>query len=146
MMPRAVNCVALALMIFTAGPWASSAAAPAPAKVSPAVLKRDTARCTGQADIDACYDALRWQPSDPALLVGLGDALRRANRSADALRNYQRAAELAPTMRGLSAKISATQASLHAKHPVRSVPAEHASGSALPARHYSNAAPVAQSH
>ena len=143
MMPRAV---CLALLLSAVGPWGRAAAAPAQVKVSPAVLKRDSARCIGQADIDACYDALRWQPSDPVLLVGLGDALRHANRPADALRNYQRAAELAPTMRGLPAKISATQASLHAKHTVRNIPAEHAAGAALPARRYSNAAPVAQSH
>jgi cytochrome c-type biogenesis protein CcmH/NrfG len=145
MMPRPVNALILASLLLTAGPWARGAAAPSAAKVSPAVLKRDTARCTSQADLDACYDALRWQPSDPALLVGLGDALRRANRPADALRNYQRAAELAPTMRGLSAKINATQASLHAKR-MRNLSTEHAAGSALPAKHYSNAAPVAQSH
>ena len=69
-----------------------------------------------RGNIDACYDAVRWRPSDPSLLSALGDALLRANRPADALRTYQRVASLAPNMPGVVAKISAIEAKLSAKH------------------------------
>jgi hypothetical protein len=144
MMTRSISALVLVSMLVTTTAWSLDAPALSAGKVSGAVLKRDTVRCLRQADIDACYDALRWQPSDPTLLVGLGDALLHANRPADALRNYRRAAELAPATRGLSAKISATEAKLHAKRATPNPPADHAG--AIAAKHYSNAAPVAQSH
>ena len=96
-------------------------------------LKRDSARCRTNADVGACYDAIRWSPSDPALLVALGDALERAQRPADAIRNYRRAAVLAPATRGIAVKISQAEAKLAAMN-------------SAPARRYSNAAPEAQSH
>jgi Flp pilus assembly protein TadD len=89
------------------------------------------------ADLSACYDAIRWNPADPVLLVALADALVRANRPADAIRNYRRAAALAPTMPGVAAKISAAQAKLSARRS----PAVSGNG-----RRYSNAAPETQSH
>src|SRR5271154_1891301 len=61
-----------------------------------AKLKRDTFRCTTLADVDACGEALRMKPEDPALLVAQGDALVRAKRPAEALGRYRRAAALAP--------------------------------------------------
>lgn len=101
-------------------------------------LNTDSRRCRG---IDACYDAIRYRPSDPSLLSALGDALLRANRPADALRAYQRVAILAPNMPGVVAKISALEAKLSAKQ---------ASGSgsthAADAMRNSNAAPQTQSH
>ena len=119
------------LLLFTAA--SSQAAAPALSNADAAALKRDSTRCSGRADVDACYNAIRRNPSDPALLVSLGDALVRANRTADAIRNYQRAAVLAPNTRGLSAKISSAEAKLAATKPAV-------------AKRYSNAAPETQSH
>jgi cytochrome c-type biogenesis protein CcmH/NrfG len=144
MKTRTMTVLLSVSMLFASAAWSADAKTLSAGKVSAAVLKRDTLRCSRQADIDACYDALRWQPSDPALLVGLGDALLHANRPADALRNYRRAAELAPATRGLTAKITATEAKLHAKRAAPNPVADHAG--ALAAKHYSNAAPVAQSH
>jgi hypothetical protein len=70
------------------------------------------------------------------LLVALADALVRAGRPADAIRNYRRAVALAPNMSGVAAKISAAQAKLSSR---RALPV-------APARRYSNAAPETQSH
>ena len=74
-------------------------------------LNTDFQRCRA-GGIAACYDAIRYRPSDPSLLTALGDALLRANRPADALRTYQRVAILAPDMPGVVAKISASEAKL----------------------------------
>ena len=119
------------LLLFTAA-W-SQAAAPAPSNADAAALKRDSARCSAHADVGACYDAIRRNPSDPALLVSLGDALVRAKRPTDAIRNYRRAAVLAPNTRGLPAKISAAEAKMAAMNAAAS-------------KRYSNAAPETQSH
>jgi hypothetical protein len=92
------------------------AATPAAGKfvTAAAKLNTDFRRCRA-GGIDACYDAIRYRPSDPSLLSALGDALLRANRPADALRAYQRVAILAPNMPGVVAKISALEAKLSAK-------------------------------
>jgi cytochrome c-type biogenesis protein CcmH/NrfG len=115
-------------------------AASLPADKAAAALKRDSARCRAQASVDACYDAIRWNPGDPALLVALADALVRAQRPADAIRNYRRAAALAPNMPGVAAKISAVEAKMSSR---RARPG--AAGGAAGKR-YSNAAPETQSH
>jgi hypothetical protein len=103
-------------------------------------LNTDFRRCRA-GGIDACYDAIRYRPSDPSLLSALGGALLRANRPADALRAYQRVAILAPNMPGVVAKISALEAKLSAKQ---------ASGGgstyAADAMRNSNAAPQTQLH
>ena len=127
---------AFLLLSMAACPWAAALAA---AEGSAATIKRDFDACRAHADIDACYDALRWKPSDPELLVALGDAQVRAHRAADAIRTYKRAAEIAPGMAGLNAKISAAEA-----RPAKRVPpnAAHAD----PGKRFSNAAPEAQSH
>jgi predicted Zn-dependent protease len=103
----------------------------------------DSDRCRAGSSVDACYDAIRWRPSDPALLSALGDALLRANRPADALRTYQRVATLAPNTPGVAAKISAIETKLSAKRPssTRTASADAASG-----KRYSNADPETQSH
>jgi cytochrome c-type biogenesis protein CcmH/NrfG len=98
----------------------------------------DMQRCRERADIDACYDAIRWNPTDPALLSALGDAFARQNRSADALRTYKRAETLAPGNREIAAKVGAIQAKLSAKRTSKA----HAEI----AKRYSNAEPVSQSH
>jgi len=101
----------------------SAIAAPPPAATTSAAVKPVTAGAKLNTDlqrcrtggIGACYDAIRYRPSDPSLLSALGDALLRANRPADALRTYQRVALLAPNMPGVVAKISAIEAKLSAK-------------------------------
>ncbi|MDQ2944968.1 MAG: hypothetical protein M3Y27_03345, partial [Acidobacteriota bacterium] len=101
-------------------------------------LNTDFRRCRA-GGIDACYDAIRYRPSDPSLLSALGDALLRANRPADALRAYQRVAILAPNMPGVVAKISALEAKSSAKRA-------SVGGTTQPAHvmHNSNAAPQTQ--
>jgi cytochrome c-type biogenesis protein CcmH/NrfG len=132
-----VSVVACLLLSMAAWPWA---AAPAAAEAPAATIKRDFDACRAHANIDACYDALRWKPSDPQLLVALGDAQIRAHRTADALRTYKRAADIAPNTPGLAAKISAAEA-----RPI----AKRAPGNAVhadPGKRFSNAAAEAQSH
>jgi cytochrome c-type biogenesis protein CcmH/NrfG len=129
---------ALAFLLLGAAAWPLDAPSPAAAKAAAAIQKRDITRCNAYADVGSCYDAIRRTPGDPALLVALGDALVRAKRPADAIRNYSRAVELEPNMPGLAAKVSAAQAKL----PSNRVPG-HSPGDQ---RRYSNAAPEAQSH
>jgi len=75
-----------------------------------AKLKRDAFRCTKLSDLDACADALRMKPDDPALLGAQGDALVRAKRPAEAVGRYRRAATLAPDLPEVAAKLSAAEA------------------------------------
>jgi len=136
-MSKAV-CLASALLLLSVTAWPRDA--PTDGEV-PAALKRDTARCSTQADVEACYNAIRRNPNDPALLVALGDALVRAQRLEDAIRNYRRAALIAPGMSGIAAKISAAGEKMASRRaPVRST------GSAGTDKRFSNAAPEAQSH
>jgi hypothetical protein len=115
-----------------------------PAAVKPvtaaAKLNTDFRSCRA-GGIDACYDAIRYRPSDPSLLSALGDALLRANRPADALRAYRRVAILAPNMPGVVAKISALEAKLSAKRA-----SGGASTHAADTIRNSNAAAQTQSH
>ena len=134
----AAQVIALAVLLGANSPRAVGAAGPAAvAKPGAAALGPGFERCRAHADIDACYDALRRNPSDPALLSALGDALARANRPADAMRTYRRAAALAPSDRTITAKISALETKLSAKP----APARAANE-----KRYSNAAPESQSH
>lgn len=114
--------------------WLSTAAVAAAAPNQSADLQR----CRAHSDIDACYDAIRWNPTDPALLTALGDAFARENRSADALRIYKRAATLAPSNRDIAAKVRAIQAKLGAKRGSKA--------HAQTAKRYSNSEPESQSH
>jgi cytochrome c-type biogenesis protein CcmH/NrfG len=104
------------------------------------MLQHDIERCKARANLDACYDAIRWNPSDPELLAALGDALARANRTADAIRTYRRAVALAPGNRNLAAKITAAEAKLASTRAPGTAPGPAS------AKRYSNAAPEAQSH
>jgi cytochrome c-type biogenesis protein CcmH/NrfG len=141
-MPTA-RALALACLLLCTPAWPSEVrASPSADKSVSAALARDSARCRAHADLDACYDAIRWNPADPALLVALADAQLRAGRPADAMRNYRRAAALAPTMPGVAAKITALETKLSSKR----APRDRASGNGAPGKRYSNAAPVAQSH
>ena len=101
-------------------------------------LTRDVEHCRQQANLDACYDAVRRNPSNPAILVALGDALNRAKRPADAVRAYKRAAALAPAMRGIGGKITATE--------TKPLPVHRVAVQKPAAKDYSNADPVAQAH
>jgi hypothetical protein len=118
------------------------AATPAAGKPVTAGVKLNTdfRRCRA-GGIDACYDAIRYRPSDPLLLSALGDALLRAKRPADALRAYQRVAILAPNMPGVVAKIGALEAKLSAKQA-----SGGGSTHAADAMHNSNAARQTQSN
>lgn len=133
---------AFLVLSLAAWPWAAAPAAADPATA----IKRDFDSCRVHANIDACYDALRWRPSDPALLVALGDAQLRAQRAADAIRAYKRAAEIAPNTPGLAAKISAIEAKLSSKHGAGNAAAHGAAVHADAGKHFSNAAPESQSH
>ncbi len=127
----------LAFLLLSTAAWSPEAASPSAANAAAAALKRDSALCRAHADLDACYDAIRWNPGDPALLVALGDALVLAKRPADAIRTYRRAAALAPSMPGIAAKIGVAEARLTSKR---------AAGNPAPVKRYTNAAPEAQSH
>jgi cytochrome c-type biogenesis protein CcmH/NrfG len=135
----------LAFLLLFAAVSPRAAVLPTAGKAPAAALKRDTELCATQANIDACYDAIRWNPNDPALLVSLGDALVRAKRPQDAVRSYRRAAALSPGMGGLAAKITAAEQTLAPKR-ASARPATGASGSALADKRFSNAAPESQSH
>ncbi len=134
---RTVRLAVLAIPLLGLAAWSQVPAAPAPGSPEAAILKRDFEGCHAHANLDACYDALRWNPSDPALLVGLGDALERARHSEEAIRAYRRAAALAPNMPGIAAKIRAVEEKRSSK---RASPVHEAG------KRYSNAAPEAQSH
>jgi len=126
--------------------WPRESAATA-AKPGDAAIKRDLNDCRAHGDIDACYDAIRWQPADPALQIALGNALLAAKRPADALRAYRRAAELAPETPGIAAKInSATVKASSQRAPSTRAAATDAAVPATAAKHYSNAEPEAHSH
>ncbi len=140
--PLAAGKLIALLFLFLSMTVASREAVSAPAGgPSAAALKRDADRCRTTANVEVCYDAIRWNPSDPSLLVSLGDALTHAKRPADALRAYRRAQTLAPDTRGLTAKISAIEAKLSPKRAAKTAPAVKAAPAAknLPAP---NTAPI----
>jgi cytochrome c-type biogenesis protein CcmH/NrfG len=138
-MSKAVCLVSALLLLSVTGP--RDAASQTAGEAAAAALKRDTVRCSTQADVEACYNAIRRNPNDPALLDSLGDALVRAQRFEDAIRNYRRAAVIAPGTSGIAAKISAAQEKLASRRaPVRPT------GSAGTDKRFSNAAPESQSH
>jgi cytochrome c-type biogenesis protein CcmH/NrfG len=128
------------LLLLSVTAWPRDAASQPAGDATAAELKRDTARCSTQADVGACYNAIRRNPNDPALLVALGDALVRAQRFEDAIRNYRRSAVIAPGMGGIAAKISAAEEKMASRRaPVRQT-------AAAGDKRFSNAAPEAQSH
>jgi len=137
----------VSIFLFLSMPAWSRAAAPTSAKESAAAtLSRDSERCRAQANLDACYDAIRWSPRDPALLVALGDALERANRPMEAVRAYRRAATLAPKSRDIAAKISAAEAKQSSQRGLGNPSIPDTAARAPSGKRASNADPVAQSH
>lgn len=107
---------------------------------------RYAALCHARKDLDSCSDAVRWNPGDPALIAALADALVRAGRVPEALRDYRRAESLEPDMRGLNAKIKATEARLNERNKPRKVPVDRATADVASPKRYTNADPEAQSH
>lgn len=156
----ATGVLMLAFLFVTGTAWSLEAPSPAASKAVAARVARDSVLCTKHAVLDACNDAIRRNPSDPSLLVALADALVRANRPADAIRHYRRAAAIAPNTPGIQAKIAAAEKRLASerspsggRRPVQSAPRTpadpalaRASASTSPGKRYSNAAPETQSH
>jgi hypothetical protein len=131
-------------LIFAIVVWTPATPVVAAAPTT-AALKQGAARCLARQGLDACDDAIRWNPGDPALLVALADLELRAKRPGDALRHYRRAAEMAPAMNGLNAKIAAAEAQLHPKH-LATVARPAPKPATSQGRQYSNAAPITESH
>jgi len=142
MIHRATHPV-LAYLLASVAVWSMAAPPAAAEEAAATAAQRVHTRCVSQADVDACNDAIRRNPNDPALLVALADALVRAKRPADAIRHYRRAAALAPHMPGLAAKLSAAEDRLASESTLGSAgrTMQPASG-----KRYSNAAPESQSH
>jgi hypothetical protein len=121
----------------------ASAAASSP-EFAAAERARYAALCHAHKDLNSCSDAVRWSPGDPALVVALADALVRARRLPEALRDYQHAQSLQPDMHGLDAKIKATQAALSERHAPKKPLA--ASIGQAPAKRLTNVDPETESH
>jgi cytochrome c-type biogenesis protein CcmH/NrfG len=141
----ATRSVALLALLASMTAWPYDAVTPSGKPVA-ATLIHDSERCREHTSLDACYDAIRWEPRNPALLVALGDTLERANRLPEAVRAYRRAAALEPNIPGIAAKIRAAEAKNPSKH-VADNPAM--SGAALQeasSKRFSNSDPVTQSH
>ncbi len=88
--------------------------------------RRYAALCRAHKDLDSCSDAVRWSPGDPALVADLADALVRAGRLPEGLRDYRRAEALDPSLRGLDAKIKAAEAKLAERHGPKKPAVDHA--------------------
>ncbi|HEX4150969.1 MAG TPA: hypothetical protein VHY75_02035 [Steroidobacteraceae bacterium] len=105
------------------------------------------ALCHARKDLDSCSDAVRWSPGDPALVVALADALMRAGRAEEAIRDYRRAEALDPHLRDLDAKIGAAEARLSvARHARKNLATERAGAGPPADKRYSNADPESRSH
>ena len=131
------------LMAVALSALAGTSAAAGPSATE---LKRGAAQCLARRNEDACDDAVRWNPSDPALLIALADLELRAGHPADALRHYRRAADIAPSTHGLNAKIAAADAQLHPKHKTVAARPAPVAKPMVQSRQFSNAEPLAQSH
>ena len=135
MMPRGSigGCAWLALSLACAAAWGQAA---------PATAQDAVERCHRHPTVDACDDAIRWNPRDPSLLMAMGDAQMRA-RPAEALRAYQRAAAIAPATPGLQQRISKAETIVaKSKNSATHVTATASTGG----KRFSNADPETQSH
>jgi predicted Zn-dependent protease len=114
-----------------------------------AKLKRDMFRCDTLADLEACNEAMRLKPDDPAVLASSGDALMHARRPADALQRYRRAEALGGDPQAFAEKIRLAEAEVPAGSAgVAGPPADArvAQVQKSAPRRYSNASPEGQSH
>ena len=104
----------VALPLSCAAAWSQSAVpTTASAAGSTATARAAARRCHSvHATIDACDDAVRWNPQDASLLIAMGDVHMRAQHLADAARAYRHAFALAPSTPGLQQKISNVDARL----------------------------------
>lgn len=112
-------------------------------------LKRASFRCSSLSDLEACAEALRLRPDDPALVVAQGDALMRAKRAADALSRYRHAAALMPDLPDIGDKIKLAEAELPSAPALAQGPSRApstVSNQPPPPRRYSNLEPDAQTH
>ena len=135
-------------LLFLFAAWVTSGQA-ASASEDPFAAReraRYAALCHTHRDLDSCSDAVRWNPGDPALIVALADALARTGRLPEALRDYRRAETLEPGMRGLDAKIKATETRLSERRAPKKPAVDRASVDPAAGKRYSNADPEAQSH
>jgi cytochrome c-type biogenesis protein CcmH/NrfG len=132
------------LVLLSATVWPRETVPPSAG--ASAAASRDAERCRSRAILDACYDAIRRSPRDPALLVALGDALEHSNRPAEALRAYRRAAALTPNNHGIAAKISALEAKQLSKRAPKSPSVPGAAVRGAGGQPPSNADPVTKSH
>ena len=72
-------------------------------------LSRAVARCTRQAELIACDEALSLKPNDPDLLVAEGDALVQMRRPGEAIGVYRNALRLAARPDVVNPKVAAAQ-------------------------------------
>lgn len=134
------------LILFTAWVPPGQAASAADDQFAATQRAHYATRCHTHKDLDSCSDAVRWNPGDPALIVALADALARARRLPEALRDYRRAESLEPDMRGLDAKIKAAEAKLSERRAPKKPAADRASVDPTAGKRYSNADPATESH
>ena len=133
------------LLLFAA--WIPGPAARASDRFATAERAHYAALCRARKDLDACSDAVRWSPGDPVLIAALADALMRAGRVPEALRDYRRAAALAPDLHGLGARIKAAEAKLNDRRRPKKAALERSSSTDVAgSKRYSNVDPEAQSH
>ena len=136
-----VRLATLALPLFWVAAWGQETTAPDASKPAAAAIAHAAADCRTRGSLDACDDAVRWNPRDPTLLVAMGDAQMRAKRPTDAARAYGRAAALAPDMPGIHQKVSAAEELIaKAKSASGRIPAAAAN------KRYTNSDPESQSH
>jgi len=177
--PALVMWALIALPLSCTAAWSESTvptASGTKASGTTATARAAAHRChSPQATIDACDDAVRWNPQDASLLIAMGDVQMRAQHPADAARAYRHALALAPSTPGIQEKISkadARVAKINARAktkvtPSASIPTK-ADAKAAPAtadakaapdspplraatapgapKHFSNADPETQSH
>jgi predicted Zn-dependent protease len=141
-----IGALLLLLLLFTACVQPAQAASASDDHFAEAARTRYAALCRARKDLDSCSDAVRWNPGDPALVVALADALARAGRLPEAIRDYRRAEALEPAMRGLDAKINAAETKLTERRAPKKPVVDSASANEAAGKRYSNADPEAQSH
>ncbi len=79
-----------------------------------AKVQRNLLRCRNLADLSACEQALAVTPNDHDLLIAKGDALMHANRPADAVTSYDKAAAIQPADELLKGKTAAAESARQA--------------------------------
>ncbi|MGD0505898.1 MAG: hypothetical protein ABSD02_24550 [Steroidobacteraceae bacterium] len=143
---RAARPLFFAVLLLFAAWVPGEAASASDDRFASAERARYAALCRAHKDLNACSDAVRWSPGDPALIAALADALMRAGRVPEALRDYRRAEALEPGMHGLDARIKAAETKLTDRRQPKKPAVDRSSADAADKKRYSNADPEAQSH